>query len=89
MKSKNKIDKGKERKKDDDNYVGQVATSENFLIVYNHDIIDLNYQDTRWVIDTVVSIDVTSRKDFSISYIGSDLGVMKTGDIMVWLTVGI
>lgn len=36
-----KLTRAKKGKKDDDSYVGQVASSENFLIVYNHDVISI------------------------------------------------
>ncbi|CAL5342497.1 unnamed protein product [Camellia sinensis] len=79
LKRENK-EKGIEHDGKDNDQVA-TATSEDFLIVYNEDVINIACHKTNWVIDSGASIHATSRKDFFTSYIPGDFGSIKMGKL--------
>ncbi|CAA0805812.1 Uncharacterized mitochondrial protein AtMg00300 [Striga hermonthica] len=69
----NPNDKGKEKKAEDGEDGEKVATATNdFLIIYEGDAVNVACQETSWVIDSGASIHVTSRRDFFRSYTPGD-----------------
>ena len=90
LKRENKNNKDKEKNNDDNNNEGRVATTtEDFLLVYDSDIVNLAYDETSWVIDSGASTHITSRKEFFTSYTAGDFGVVKMGNDGVAKVIGI
>lgn len=74
-------EKNKEKKTDDSSDEERVATAtEDFLIVYDSDVINLANHETSWVIDSGASTHATSRKDFFTSYTPGRFGFVKMGN---------
>ena len=70
-------------KNDDDSMDGDRVTttaSEDFLIVYDDDVINIACHETSWVIDSGASIHATYREDFFTSYTAGDFGTVKMGN---------
>ncbi|KAJ4721123.1 Retrovirus-related Pol polyprotein from transposon TNT 1-94 [Melia azedarach] len=81
LKRDNKKDKGKEKKNDDSSDDDRVATiTDDFLIMYDDDVVNLMCHETSWVIDSGASIHATSRKEFFTSYTSGDFGDVKMGN---------
>ena len=79
----NKENKGnnKQENKGNSNKNDHVATitSDDLLIVYSEDGINLACNETIWVTDSGTSFHVTSRTEFFKSYILDDFWVLKDG----------
>lgn len=68
----------------------RVATvSNDFLIMYDEDVLTFVTNEMSWVIDSGASVHATSRKDFFTSYAADDYGVVKMGNDGVSKVVGI
>ncbi|KAJ4718977.1 Retrovirus-related Pol polyprotein from transposon TNT 1-94 [Melia azedarach] len=81
LKRDNKKDKRKEKKNDDSSDDDRVATvTDDFLIMYDDDVVNLMCHETSWVIDSGASIHATSRKEFFTSYTSGDFGDVKMGN---------
>ncbi|KAJ4728518.1 Retrovirus-related Pol polyprotein from transposon TNT 1-94 [Melia azedarach] len=81
LKRDNKKDKGKEKKNDDSSDDDRVATvTDDFLIMYDDDVVNLMCHETSWVIDSGASIHATSRKEFFTSYTSGNFGDVKMGN---------
>ncbi|KAL5842405.1 hypothetical protein ACOSQ3_013008 [Xanthoceras sorbifolium] len=72
--------KGKEVKKDDSSDDDQTNTINEFLVVYDDDVINLASNETSWVIDSGATIHATSRKELFTSYTPGDYGTVKMGN---------
>ncbi|WJZ95351.1 hypothetical protein VitviT2T_014127 [Vitis vinifera] len=73
--------KVKEKKNDNGGEDDQVtATTSDFLIVYDSDVVNFACQETSWVIDSGASIHATPWKDFFTSYTSGDFGSVKMGN---------
>ena len=81
LKRENK-EKFKEKNDDDSKDGDRVTTtaSEDFLIVYDDDVINIACHETSWVIDSGASIHATYREDFFTSYTAGDFGTVKMGN---------
>ncbi|TXG70578.1 hypothetical protein EZV62_005513 [Acer yangbiense] len=89
LKRDHKNEKGKEKKTDDSNDGDRVsAVTDDFLVVYDDDVVNLACHETSWVIDSGASIHATSRRDFFASYTSGDFGDVKMGNNGVAKAVG-
>ena len=77
------VDDGKENDR-----VATIAT-EDFLVVYDDDVINVACHETSWVINTRASIHATSREDFFTSYTVGDFGTVKMGNDGLAKVIGI
>ncbi|TXG57032.1 hypothetical protein EZV62_018345 [Acer yangbiense] len=89
LKRDHKNEKGKEKKTDDSNDGDRVsAVTDDFLVVYDDDVVNLACHETSWVIDSGASIHATSQRDFFASYTSGDFGDVKMGNNGVAKAVG-
>ena len=56
------------------------VTSDDLVILHDHDSLSLVYDESIWIIDTGATLHVTTRKEFFTSYTLCDFGVLKMGD---------
>ncbi|CAA0830722.1 Unknown protein [Striga hermonthica] len=85
----NPTGKGKEKKAGDGEDGEKVATAtDDFLIIYEGDVVNVACQETSWVIDSGASIHVTSRRDFFRSYTPGDFGSVRMGNDGIAKAVG-
>ncbi|CAA0831359.1 Uncharacterized mitochondrial protein AtMg00300 [Striga hermonthica] len=81
--------KGKETKAGDSEDGEKVAAAtDDFLIIYEGDAVNVACQETSWVIDSGASIHVTSRRDFFRSYTPGDFGSVRMGNDGIAKVVG-
>ncbi|CAA0823428.1 Uncharacterized mitochondrial protein AtMg00300 [Striga hermonthica] len=81
--------KGKEKKAGDGEDGEKVAAAtDDFLIIYEGDAVNVACQETSWVIDSGASIHVTSRRDFFRSYTPGDFGSVRMGNDGIAKAVG-
>ncbi|KAK0597296.1 hypothetical protein LWI29_023800 [Acer saccharum] len=84
-----KNEKGKEKKTDNSNDGDRFSTiTDDFLVVYDDDVVNLACHETSWVIDSGASIHATSRRDFFASYTSGDFRDVKMGNNAVAKVVG-
>jgi len=91
LKKDNKKYKGSEKSKDDDNSDEDrvSVSSDSFLIVRDHDVVNAASHDLSWVIDSGATTHATSEKDYFVSYTAVQFGTVKMGDDTVVNVVGI
>ncbi|CAA0823295.1 Serine/threonine-protein phosphatase 7 [Striga hermonthica] len=81
--------KGKEKKAGDGEDGEKVAAAtDDFLIIYEGDAVNVACQETSWVIDSGASIHVTSQRDFFKSYTSGDFGSVRMGNDGISKAVG-
>ncbi|CAA0837820.1 cysteine-rich RLK (RECEPTOR-like protein kinase) 8 [Striga hermonthica] len=81
--------KGKEKKVGDGEDSEKVAAAtDDFLIIYEGDAVNVACQETNWVIDSGASIHVTSRRNFFRSYTPGDFGSVRMGNDGIAKAVG-
>ena len=88
----------RENKKNDKDQEGDVGkekdrvattSTEDFLVVYDEDVVNVACHEISWVIDSGASIHATSREDFFTSYTAGDFGTVKMGNDGLVKVVGI
>ena len=69
-KKENHTSNGKHEKKDNDANSNRINTtsSDDLLVVYDENLINLAYNETNWVVDSGASFHVPSRREFFTSY---------------------
>ncbi|RVW71312.1 Retrovirus-related Pol polyprotein from transposon TNT 1-94 [Vitis vinifera] len=65
------------------------TTIEDFLLMYDDDMINSTFDETSWVIDSGATTHATFCRDFYTSYTPGDFGVVKMGNNNVANVVGI
>ena len=77
-KKENHTSNGKHEKKDNDANSNRINTtsSDDLLVVYDENLINLAYNETNWVVDSGASFHVTFGRQFFSSYTSSDFGVV-------------
>lgn len=81
LKKENKGNNKQENKGNDkENDHVAAATSDDLLVVYGEDGINLACDETSWVVDSGAIFHVTSRKEFFTSYILGDFRILKMGN---------
>ena len=86
----NKNDKGKEKNTGDGEEGDKVVTAatDEYLVMYDADTVNVACQETSWVIDSGASIHATSRRDFFKSYTPGDCGSVRMGNDGVVKAIG-
>ena len=81
-KKENQTSNGKHEKRGNDDNSNRVSTtsSDDLLVVYDENVINLAHNETCWVVDSGASFHVTSRRDFFTSYTAGDFGIVKMGN---------
>jgi len=80
-KKDNKGKKGKQKHRDDDDDDRvNTASSDDLIILCDHESFNLVSDENMWVVDNGVALHVTPRKDFFTSYTSGDFGVLKMGN---------
>nr|GEW02864.1 putative receptor-like protein kinase At4g00960 [Tanacetum cinerariifolium] len=77
------------KKNEDGTSDEHVATTEDFLIIYEDETISLGVNEETWVVDTGASSHATPYRDFFISYTPGDFGSVKMGNGLTSKIVGI
>ena len=90
-KKENHTSSGKHENKGNDDNSNRVNTtsSDDLLVVYDENVINLAHNETNWVVDSGASFHVTSRREFFTSYNLGDFGVVKMGNDGLSKVVGI
>ena len=78
----------KDKKDHDDNRV-TTATSDDLVILHDHDLLNLVFDENMWIIDNGGTLHVIVRKEFFISYTSGDFGVLKMGNDGVSMVIGV
>ena len=67
-KKESKDKKGKQKEKDHDDDRVTTATSDDLVILHDPDSLNLVSDESMWIIDSGVTLHVTTRKEFFTSY---------------------
>ena len=86
-KSKDKKDKQKEKDHGDDCVT--IATSDDLVILHDHNSLNFVSDESMWIIDSGATLHVTARKEFFTFYAPGDLGVLKMGNDGVSKVIGV
>ena len=64
----------------DDRDCVTTATSDDLVILHDHNSLNLVSDESMWIIDSGATLHVTTRKEFFTSYTLGDFGVLKMGN---------
>lgn len=88
----NKGKKGNSKQKDHEDHDGDcvtTATSDDLLILRDHEFVNLVSDERKWIVDSGATLHVTPRNDLFTSYTSGDFGVLKMGNDGVYMVIGV